>query len=208
VQLESESIPACDSTGCKTETAADAKLQKDTDPWKKDYFVPNFGVDHEILDTHHNLNGAGAYCKTGNCGQPWVVAAQKQSIPACDSTGCKTETAADAKLQKDTDKWDKDYFVPNFGVDHDILDTHHNLAGSAAACKAGQPCGQPWVVAAQTRARSDPICNSSGCTQYLHPEPADSHPVDYPVPDFGLDHDIVSTHQHEADARRRLMGLA
>ena len=38
---------------------------------------------------------AGAYCKTGNCGQPWVVAAQKQSIPAFNSDeGAKTGTAA------------------------------------------------------------------------------------------------------------------
>jgi len=40
---------------------------------------------------------------------------------------------------------------------------------------------------------SDPICNSSGCTQYLHPEDKPSHPIDYPVADFGLDHDIVGT---------------
>ena len=51
--------------------------------------------------------------------------------------------------------------------------------------------------------RSDPICNSSGCTQYLHPS-KDSHPVDYPVPDFGVDHDIIGTQASSANAEQDL----
>lgn len=50
-----------------------------------------------------------------------------------------------------------------------------------------------WMSLSQ--ARSDPICNSSGCTQYLHPEYKADHPIDYPVPDFGVDHDIIGTHK-------------
>ena len=46
------------------------------DKHDKDYFVPNFGVDRDILDTHSNDKLAAKYCKTGRCGQPWVVAAQ------------------------------------------------------------------------------------------------------------------------------------
>jgi len=38
--------------------------------------------------------------------------------------------------------------------------------------------------------QNDPICNSSGCTQYLHPDAKDQHPINYGVPDFGVDHDI------------------
>ena len=109
--------------------------------------MPNFGVDHDILDSQSNHRLAGDYCKTGNCGQAWVVAAQqgKASIPACNSIECKTETAAAAKLQKDTDPWDKDYFVPNFGVDHDIITTHKNAAAAKDYCAgAGARCGQPW----------------------------------------------------------------
>jgi len=49
------------------------------------------------------------------------------SIPACNSSTfpkcLKAETAADQKLQADMDKHDKDYFIPNFGVDHDIITT-------------------------------------------------------------------------------------
>jgi len=71
-----------------------------------------------------------------------------KSIPACNSIECKTETAAPNKLQKDQDKWDKDYFIPNFGVDHDILDSQSNHVNAAATCKGSSTCGQPWVVGA------------------------------------------------------------
>jgi len=36
---------------------------------------------------------------------------------------------------------------------------------------------------------SDPICSSAGCN---YPK-KEGHPVDYQVPNFGPDHDIVST---------------
>ena len=57
---------------------------------------------------------------------------QKQSIPACNSSvfpNCvrEAETAAPQKLQADMDHHDKDYFIPNFGVDHDIITTKSNL---------------------------------------------------------------------------------
>lgn len=40
---------------------------------------------------------------------------------------------------------------------------------------------------------SDPICHSAGCTQYKHPEstnPAHNYPINYPVPNFGMDRDV------------------
>tara|TARA_B110000285_G_scaffold226539_1_gene286467 strand:+ start:809 stop:1069 length:261 start_codon:yes stop_codon:yes gene_type:complete len=36
---------------------------------------------------------------------------------------------------------------------------------------------------------SDPICSSAGCTQYKAPE-VKTHPMDYFVPNFGVDHHI------------------
>ena len=39
--------------------------------------------------------------------------------------------------------------------------------------------------------RSDPICSSAGCTEYK-PAP-DAHPMDYFVPDFGVDHTIIQS---------------
>jgi len=46
--------------------------------------------------------------------------------------------------------------------------------------------------------QSDPICNSAECSQYLHPKKKDAYPVNYSVPDFGVDRDIEIT-QGNAD---------
>jgi len=48
------------------------------------------------------------------------------------------------------------------------------------------------VASAQAiKIKSDPICNSAGCTQYLHPESKEvSYPMDYGVANFGMDRDI------------------
>lgn len=42
---------------------------------------------------------------------------------------------------------------------------------------------------------SDPICNSGGCTQYLHPKvkAGSEWPVNYEVPSFGMDRDIQTS---------------
>jgi len=114
----------------EAETAAKDKLQADMDKHDKDYFVPNFGVDHDIIQTQQSLKNAQA-----------KAFAQKQSIPACNSADfpkCvkEAETAAPQKLQKDMDEHDKDYFVPNFGVDHDIISTQNNLKNAEAAKKS------------------------------------------------------------------------
>lgn len=44
--------------------------------------------------------------------------------------------------------------------------------------------------------RSDPICASSGCTQYKHAHLAPRYPVDYFVPDFGQDEDIKNSFEN------------
>lgn len=47
--------------------------------------------------------------------------------------------------------------------------------------------------------KSDPICNSAGCTQYLHPY-VEGFKKDYHVPDLGMDQDIKSTEKSEKTA--------
>ena len=59
----------------------------------------------------------------------------KMSVPACSSAnygacGKTSETVAPMKLQADMDKHKKDYFVPNFGMDRDIVDSHASLKQS------------------------------------------------------------------------------
>ena len=48
IKIESISIPACNSIECLTDTAAKnyGKLPPDH---PKDYMVPNFGLDHDII---------------------------------------------------------------------------------------------------------------------------------------------------------------
>ena len=93
-----------------------------------------------------------------------------------------------------------DYPVPDFGVDHDIIGTQ------ASSANAEKDLGTEWNPESfdkvpkvdaefklmQKASDSDPICSSAGCTQYLHPQPP-SHPMNYPVPDYGVDHDIIGT---------------
>ena len=45
--------------------------------------------------------------------------------------------------------------------------------------------------AAAIKITSDPICNSAGCTQYLHPKSTVADwPKNYGVAGFGMDRDI------------------
>ena len=51
---------------------------------------------------------------------------------------------------------------------------------------------------AEVALESDPICNSSGCTQYKHPKKKLGYELDYKVPNFGVDPDVV-TNFHSLD---------
>ena len=151
-----------------------------TAPWDKevpkhpkvdfphDYFVPNFGVDHDIVATHSNLENAEKTLKTkwnpkqdkdGKWDIPYesnydvVKNSQKlqmddsllelQSDPICGSGGCeKTLPAA-------PEGHPMDYFVPNFGVDADILANKKSLEIAEKTtghkwefkfCEKGKPC--------------------------------------------------------------------
>ena len=55
-----------------------------------------------------------------------------------------------------------------------------------------------------TAVQSDPACSSAGCEQYLHPKPLNHHPMDYPVPNFGVDEDIIATQSHIKQANTAL----
>ena len=48
---------------------------------------------------------------------------------------------------------------------------------------------------AEVALESDPICNSSGCTQYKHPKKKLGYELNYKVPDFGVDPDVVANHR-------------
>ena len=67
----------------------------------RDYFVPDFGVDRDILTTQKNLGDNELKFKHQ----------------------LSTEGPKEADIPKD-------YFVPNFGLDRDIVWTQNNLAAT------------------------------------------------------------------------------
>jgi hypothetical protein len=174
------------------------------------YFVPNFGVDTDILDSHQNLKnteeamGKPLSTPARNGDGTWEVAIE----------GNESYNYANVQLDSDLDRepllsWSPkpvkgghpvDYFVPHFGVDRDIVDTHSNL--KKVETKKGKSLSKPgrngngsWEVAiegnnsynyanVQLEESREPLLSWS-------PKPAKGeHPVDYHVADFGIDHDI------------------
>jgi hypothetical protein len=86
-------------------------------------------------------------------------------------------------------------------LDNDIVNTNEHMTAAekqyAAAEKKGKAGKKPSSAArlqTGTDVRSDPICDSAGCSQYLHPKPPkeDEHPMDYFVPNFGRDPEVTN----------------
>jgi len=281
LQLESDvkvdSDPICSSAGC-----GQYKHKKKPRGYDINYPVPNFGVDHEILDSHHSLaisEGALAHklemgtdaskAKWHNVakdtdynfrpkldgdmistakhlgdaentlGHKWVIddlqiESDVHSDPICSSAGC-----SQYKHKKKPRGYDINYPVPNFGVDHDILDNHHSLEVSEGALghklimgtdaskakwhnvakdtdynfrpkldgdmvstakhlgDAENTLGHKWVIddlQIDSDVTSDPICSSAGCSQYKHKKKPRGYDINYPVPNFGVDHEILDSH--------------
>jgi hypothetical protein len=76
------------------------------------------------------------------------------------------------------------YKVPSFGPDKQIEDTKKSLA------TAEKMTGHNWEL---VQLQSDPICSSAGCTQYKQKSTPLGYDLDYFVPDFGVDSDILDT---------------
>merc|ERR1719230_543419 len=84
---------------------------------------------------------------------------------------------------------DVDYnFAPK--LDGDIITTNKNLADTE------KNLGHHWALAVQLDSdiESDPICSSAGCTQYQHKKKPLGYKINYPVPNFGVDTDIIDNH--------------
>ena len=51
--------------------------------------------------------------------------------------------------------------------------------------------GGDYSAPSLVQLESDPICSSAGCTQYKHPKKAAAYPMNYPVPNNGVDKEII-----------------
>ena len=166
VQLKDD--PVCNYAGC-TQYLWKADDKEDKHPM--DYPVPSFGVDRDVVSTFNSLDIAENMRR-----HRWNV--DMDNLP-------KKEDPTEYNTKPE--------------LDSDIIDTqaHEKLAESkfmvTPAKKAAAPAKKPAVA---VFLQSDPICDSSGCNQYKFPEQAkkDEHPVDYPVPNFGRDGDVIGTY--------------
>jgi hypothetical protein len=162
------------------------------------------GVDHDIITTQNNYRKAGGKL------------AQVDSIPACNSDkGCKTNTASPWKQRGDPIDEVPNYPAPT--VPHNLTgpkslvqkesvpacNSHTHPKCKDAKTDAPEHLAPLWKTDVEldedNLIQSDPICNSAECDQYLHPKRKDDYPINYAVPDFGVDHDIRTT-QTNSDA--------
>ena len=77
------------------------------DKHPKDYFVPNFGVDHDIITTHNNYKNAG--------GKLVQKAAAAKDDMHCDSQGCPDAESAGkpyASIYHNLDYWHRPKEAP------------------------------------------------------------------------------------------------
>jgi hypothetical protein len=113
-----------------------------------------------------------------------------------------------------------DYFVPNFGVDHEIVATHKHMGDAEKRLKhkwvLKKDEDDKWVVPTEEAfwrlrpedrhfdfVQTDAEIEREPLLTWKPKDPK-SHPVDYFVPNFGVDHEIVATHKHMGDAEKRL----
>ena len=89
--------------------------------WPVNYFVPNFGKDHEIINTEKNIADTEK-----NMGKKMAAQWGKPVEPP------------------------RGYFIPNFGMDKDIVDAQSNIASSEATLKSKweptQDANGVWMV--------------------------------------------------------------
>ena len=72
------------------------------------------------------------------------------------------------------------------------------LVASAQAMRTGKSLNQLkleefMMSEVDIQLESDPICSSAGCDQYKQPEGPPGHPMDYFVPNFGMDKEIIGS---------------
>lgn len=123
---------------------------------------------------HSNEHWQPDYASSvGERNLPNLVQLESESIPTCTSFECKTGTAAQPFSKPDGHK--VDYFVPNFGVDKEMISDANNLAEAEKNLGAWdyKPAAVAWKL-------------------------------NYAVPNFGIDHDIGDTLESEKQTSAQL----
>jgi hypothetical protein len=178
-----DSDPICSSAGCTQYAHKKTPLG-----YPLDYAVPNYGKDPDIVGSANSLSIAEA------------MHAHKLEMGTIASRAKWHNVAKDTMYN----------FDPK--LDEHILHSQKNLADTE------DRLGHKWVIEAepayvpahekpaaaaapeasnalqtQIDLRSDPICSSAVCTQYKHKATPLGYDLDYFVPSFGPDPDMVGT---------------
>ena len=166
-EVNVESDPICSSAGCDQYKHKKAKLG-----YPINYPVPNNGVDPDMLGTLESEKLASAMVNHN-----WEF-------------GTEESKAKWHNKAKDTDY----NFAPE--LDHDMVTTEKNLNNAQDKLK------HKWVIQDlqtenEINLESDPICSSAGCDQYKHKKPKLGYPINYPVPNNGVDPDMITTLESE-----------
>ena len=200
VQLDADvdSDPICSSAGCVR-----ADIVKKTHPM--DYFVPNFGRDKNINETWASLDWAENSLK-----HHWVPTykedVKKDEHPMnykVPDFGLDEDVVDTLEHVKNEEKRLKHSWKPVqdengvWIVPEPIDNNSYKYARDALAqTEENENESQPMLAQQDKKETSDPICSSANWPCDTVDKKKLGYPIDYKVPNFGVDEDIVNTQAH------------
>ena len=171
----------------------------DFDGHPMNYFVPDLGLDEEVVDSLNHLSKAEK--KSGHkftnknyfihsrwSGERWnYVQVDEESGVYIDKSRepLVSYGKVDSAAPKSKITHPINYSVPNFGVDSDIADSQANLKNTEKRLKHKLNLVKGGNVA-------------TGVDNF------DNHPMNYKVPSFGMDQDIKDSLKNLKDSEKRL----
>jgi hypothetical protein len=173
VKLQSD--PGCSSAGC---TQYQFPKSKEND-YPKDYFVPNLGMDHEILGSFKDEKVAEA-----QLGRKWEFATAES----------KAQLEADNAIAKRENSYNM-----NPELDSDIVASQTNMKDEEA--RLNHKLSPLYEGLVETR--DDPPCTSAGCPAQTYVAKEEARIVQYPV-DVPLAEDIADSVASEEIAANQL----
>ena len=165
VQLESNvNVDQGSDPICSSAGCTQFKHPKKKEAYPINYPVVDNGIDREMLTTENSLKIA-----EGIVGHHWDFKFKPKPVnPA------KKVLYDDAPV-----------------LDSNIVDSLSNLNKTETVKSHKLNLDVAADVQLEEQSLSDPICSSAGCVQFKHPKKKDPYPINYPVPNFGVDRDII-----------------
>lgn len=187
---QTESDPICNSHGC---TQYLFPKDKSSD-YPKDYFVPNFGIDRpDVAVTFNSLEVAEAMRQ-----HRWEFTGYPKPGPEATKYDTAPKLDEDIITTQEHEKLAKEKFMVKDKKSKKSDKKDSKKKGKSAkksSKKDDDKKKDDAKIQLEADTVSDPICHSAGCTQYRFPKPPkkNEYPMDYFVPHFGRDSDIITT---------------